>query len=234
MSDITHTGQTAKASAPLYVFEAPVRIWHWLHALTIVVLAATGWLIANPLPSIGGEASSHFMMGNLRLVHLVAAHLFAIGFLVRIYWALVGNRYSRELFIVPFWKGEWWKNLVYELRFYTFTTREVHKEKGHNPLAQMAMFVFNVLLVVVLICTGYALHAEQLGHGSWADSLFGWVTPLLGNAQEVRMWHYLAMWLMLVFVIIHVYMAFRADIMGRQSSVSTIISGWRTYKDDKP
>ena len=33
-----------------YVFEAPVRIWHWLHALSIVVLAVTGYLIANPLP----------------------------------------------------------------------------------------------------------------------------------------------------------------------------------------
>lgn len=234
MSDITHTGQSPKASAPLYVFEAPVRIWHWLHAITIVVLAATGWLIANPLPSIGGEASSHFMMGNLRFVHLVAAHLFAIGFLVRIYWALVGNRYARELFIVPFWSAKWWQNLIYELRYYTFTTREVRKEKGHNPLAQIAMFVFNVLLVLVLICTGYALHAEQLGLGSWADNLFGWVTPLLGNSQEVRMWHYVSMWLLLAFVIIHVYMAIRADIMGRQSSVSAIISGWRTYRDDKP
>jgi Ni,Fe-hydrogenase I cytochrome b subunit len=29
-------------------------------------------------------------------------------------------------------------------------------------------------------------------------------------------------------------MAIRADVMGRQSSVSTIMSGWRFYKDDYP
>lgn len=233
MSEVTQSRQTPKASAPLYVFEAPVRVWHWVHTLTIIALSVTGYLIANPLPSIGGEASSHFMMGTIRFIHIVSAHLFTIGFLVRVYWALVGNKYARELFIVPVWSMTWWKNLIYELRYYTFMTRTVHKEAGHNPLAQVAMFIFNVVLVLVLICTGYALHGEQLGHYSWADTLFGWVGPLLGNSQEVRMWHYGAMWLLLTFVVIHVYMAIRADIMGRQSSVSAIISGWRTYRDDR-
>jgi Ni/Fe-hydrogenase 1 B-type cytochrome subunit len=234
MSDITHTGSTAKASAPRYVFEAPVRLWHWVHAITIGVLAVTGYFIANPLTSIGGEASEHFVMGTLRLWHLVAAHVFAVAFLARIYWALVGNRYSRELFIMPFWRGEWWSRLIYELRYYTFTTREVHKEVGHNPLAQLTYFTFNVLLVLVLIATGYAMHGEQLGHDSWADKLFGWVIPLLGNAQEVRMWHYTAMWVMLAFIILHVYIAVRADITGRQSGIGVMISGWRIFKDDRP
>ncbi len=48
------------------------------------------------------------------------------------------------------------------------------------------------------------------------------------------MWHLTAMWLMLVFVVIHIYMAIRADIMSRESSISTIIGGWRMYKDDLP
>ena len=234
MSDITHTGQARKASAPLYVFQAPVRLWHWVHAITIGVLAVTGYFIANPLPSIGGEASEHFLMGSLRYWHLIAAHVFAVAFLVRIYWALVGNKYSRELFFPNIFSGKWWSGFIYELRYYTFTTRENHKETGHNPLAQVSYFVFNVLLVLVLLATGYALHGEQLGHDSWADKLFGWVIPLLGNSQEVRMWHYTAMWLMIAFVIIHVYMAVRAEIMGRQSSISTIVGGWRTYKDDQP
>ena len=39
----------------VYVFEVPVRIWHWIHALAITTLAITGYLIANPLPSMGGD-----------------------------------------------------------------------------------------------------------------------------------------------------------------------------------
>lgn len=219
---------------PVYVFEAPVRIWHWVHALSILVLAVTGYLIANPLPSIGGEASDYFLMGNIRYIHFVAAYVFSIAFAVRVYWAFVGNTYARELFILPVWRGSWWRDLWYEIRFYAFLTSELHKEVGHNPLAQSAMFVFNVVLTVFMIVTGFALYGEGLGIDSWAYGLFGWVVPLIGDSEAVHNWHAVGMWLMLVFVIIHVYMAIRADIMSRQSSISTIFGGWRYFRDDRP
>lgn len=215
----------------LYVFEAPVRIWHWVHALSIFVLAATGYLIANPLPSIGGEASQHFLMGNLRLIHFVAGYVFAIGFAVRIYWGFVGNKYSRELLYLPIWRKDWWRDLWHEIQYYAFLRREAPPSVAHNALAQSAMWFFNTILGLFLILTGFALYGEGLGLGSWADTLFGWVIPLLGGSQSVRMWHLLGMWLILAFAIIHIYMAIRADIMGRQSSVSAIISGWRTYRE---
>ena len=79
--------------------------------------------------------------------------------------------------------------------------------------------------------TGFALYGEGLGAGSWADRLFGWVIPLMGQSQDVHTWHRLGMWGMVVFVTLHVYAAIREDIMGRQSIVSTMISGYRTFKD---
>jgi len=42
------------------------------------------------------------------------------------------------------------------------------------------------------------------------------------------------MWLMVFFVIIHVYMVIRAEFMARQNSISVMINGWRTFKDDGP
>lgn len=219
---------------PVYVFEAPVRLWHWLHTLSFLVLAATGYLIANPLPALGGEASDHFLMGNIRLIHFIAGYVFAIGFAVRIYWALVGNHYAREIFYLPLGRKEWWQNLFYELRFYLFLTRAQHKTLGHNPLAQTAMFFLNTLMTLFLIITGFALYGEGLGSGSWADTWFGWITPMLGGSEATHNWHNMAMWIMLTFVVIHIYMAVRADIVGRASSVSTIINGWRLFKDDQP
>ena len=75
--------QTA-AGNTVYVYEAPVRLWHWLNALSIVVLAITGYLIASPLPSVAGEASEHYLMGYIRFTHFAAAYIFAVGFLARI------------------------------------------------------------------------------------------------------------------------------------------------------
>jgi len=36
-----------------------------------------------------------------------------------------------------------------------------------------------------------------------------------------------------IFAIIHIYAAVREDVMSRQSMVSTMISGHRTFKDDR-
>lgn len=218
----------------VYVFEAPLRLWHWLHTFSFLTLAVTGYLIANPLPSPIGAPSDHFLMGDIRLIHFIAAYVFAIGFAVRIYWALVGNRYAREIFYLPFWRGAWWKGLFYELGFYLFLTRKQRKTLGHNPLAQTAMFFLNTLMTFFMIGTGLALYGQGLGTGSWADRGFGWIIPLLGGGQATRNWHDMGMWIMLTFVIIHIYMAVRADIIGRESSVSTIIGGWRLFKDDRP
>jgi Ni/Fe-hydrogenase 1 B-type cytochrome subunit len=98
----------------------------------------------------------------------------------------------------------------------------------------MAMWLFNVALVLFMIFTGFALYGEGLGEGSWADRWFGWVIPALDGSMETKMWHLLGMWVMLVFVVVHIYMAIRADIMDRESSVSTIMGGWRMFKDDRP
>ena len=42
---------------PEYVYEAPVRLWHWINAACIVVLAISGYLIGSPLATQPGEAS---------------------------------------------------------------------------------------------------------------------------------------------------------------------------------
>ncbi len=46
-----------------YVFEAPVRIWHWLTVLCMAVLMVTGYFIGKPLPSVSGEATYRLLYG---------------------------------------------------------------------------------------------------------------------------------------------------------------------------
>jgi Ni/Fe-hydrogenase 1 B-type cytochrome subunit len=219
---------------PIYVFTLPVRIWHWLHAISITVLIATGYLIAVPLWSPGGEASDHFMMGTTRFIHFIAAFVFAIGLFVRVYLAIIGDKYARGLFIVPVWQGVYWKRLWHEVKFYLLLTRKTGKSVGHNPLAQIMMWLINVVVGFFMVCTGFALYSQGMGAGSWADSLFGWVFVLVASSQTVRMWHLMGMWLMLFFAIVHIYMAIRADLASRQNGVSGMIDGWRTFKDDGP
>ncbi|MFC2974767.1 Ni/Fe-hydrogenase, b-type cytochrome subunit [Azotobacter bryophylli] len=226
--------QKVRKQTAVYVYEAPLRLWHWATALSIVVLGVTGYFIGAPLPAMPGEASDHYLMGYIRFAHFAAGYVLAIGFLGRVYWAFVGNHHARELFIVPVFSSRWWKELLHEVRWYLFLEKVPKKYIGHNPLGQLAMFCFFVIGTIFMSITGFALYAEGLGRGSWADRLFGWVTPLFGQSQDVHTWHHLGMWYLVVFVMIHVYLAVREDIMSRQSLISTMVGGWRMFKDDKP
>ena len=83
------------------------------------------------------------------------------------------------------------------------------------------------------IATGFALYSEGMGIDSTWYTLFGWVFAVYGDSMTVHTIHRLTMWVIVCFSLIHIYVAVREDIMSRQSLVSTMISGWRYFKDDK-
>ena len=225
--------QRAPQVRSIYVYEAPVRLWHWVNALAIVVLAASGYFIGQPLPTMPGEASANYLMGYIRFAHFAAGYVLAIGLLARAYWALVGNHHARELFTLPVARGAYWKELGAMLAWYLFLRPRPNQYVGHNPMARFAMFALFLLGTLFMIVTGFALYGEGAQAGHWAHTAFtSWVLPLFGgNSQTVHTWHHLGMWVIVCFTIVHVYAAIREDIMGRQSIVSTMISGHRTFKD---
>lgn len=236
IADVTGVDEQAVAQASavksVYVFEAPVRIWHWINALSIVVLAITGYFIGSPLPTMPGEASDHFLMGYIRFAHFTAGYILAVGLVGRIYWAFVGNHHARELFTLPIFSKYYWEEVLVMMKWYAFLAPRPSRYVGHNPLARAAMFFVFFLGVVFMVVSGFALYGEGAQPGSWAHTLFSsWVIPLFGQSQDVHTWHHLGMWLIPAFVMIHIYAAIREDIMGRQSIVSTMISGRRTFKD---
>jgi Ni/Fe-hydrogenase 1 B-type cytochrome subunit len=153
---------------------------------------------------------------------------------VRFYWAIVGNEFSRQLLFPRIFRKVFWKEFWHEVKWYGFMTRKCGKFVAHNPLAQIAMFLFNVVVALFMVITGFALYSQGTGAGSWADKLFGWVFVIEPSSQTVKMWHLFGMWLMLFFVVLHIYMAIREDVHSRQNGVGTMISGWRRFRDDGP
>lgn len=226
--------ESIRKRTSVYVYEAPVRLWHWTNALCIMVLIVTGYFIGSPPPSMQiGEATHQFVFGYIRFAHFAAAMILTVGFFGRIYWAFVGNHHARQLFYVPIHRKRYWQELWFELKWYAFIEKEPKKYVGHNPLAQLAMFFFMTIGITFMIVTGWALYAEGAGRGSFPDSVAGWVLGLVGNSMFLHTLHHLGMWFIVIFMIIHIYAAIREDIMSRQSMVSTMISGHRTFKDDR-
>ena len=219
----------------VYVYQAPVRLWHWVNAIAIVVLCLTGYFIGSPPPAVHGEASDSFLFGWIRYLHFSAAYILIVGILLRIYWAFVGNHHARQIFLPRVWKGTFWKELGHEIKWYAMIAKEPMKYVGHNPLAALVMHIMFVWGIVFMIFTGLALYGEGTGMGSWQYNLFSsWLIPLFGQSQDVHTWHHMGLWLIVCFAIVHIYAAVREDIMSRQSIMSSMFSGWRTFRDGGP
>jgi Ni/Fe-hydrogenase 1 B-type cytochrome subunit len=228
------TSTRASTQEAYYVYQAPVRLWHWINAFSILALGLTGYFIGSPLPTLSGEASSHFLMGYIRFVHFAAGYILIVGFLLRIYWAFVGNSHAREIFLPPVLRPAFWAGVIHEVKWYAFLAREPHKYTGHNPLAILAMHVMFVWGLLFMISSGLALYGEGAGMDSWQYSIFtSWMLPLLGQSQGLHTWHHLGLWWIICFTIVHIYAAVREDIMSRQSIISSMFSGWRTFKDQR-
>ena len=94
-------GHTTRQTS-VYVYETPVRLWHWINAAAIFVLCVTGYFIGSPPPSMQiAEATHQFVFGYIRFAHFAAGWILALGFLGRIYWAIFGNPHARQLFLLP-------------------------------------------------------------------------------------------------------------------------------------
>ena len=156
-------GARAVERQTVYVYEAPVRIWHWVNALCIIVLFVTGYCIASPLPSTPGEASNSFLMGYIRFAHFSAGQVLAAVYLMRVYWVFAGNPHCRQIFYVPFWSKDYWAGVAHEAKWYLFLAKVPKKYVGHNPLAQLIMFSMFTLPIVFMIVTGFALYSEGEG-----------------------------------------------------------------------
>lgn len=147
---------------PVYVYDAAIRLWHWVTFLAIIVLCVTGYFIASPPPSLGGEAHEHYLFGWIRFTHFAAGMILGVAFVLRLYRVLVGGKHARQIFWIPFWSLSWWKEIFEEVRWYLIIGKP-KEYVGHNPLAHFAMFFMFVLPILVLLFTGFALYSGRHG-----------------------------------------------------------------------
>jgi len=210
-----------------YVWQAPVRLSHWVNALAVTALFLTGLYIANPALAPNGEAANHFVMGRVREIHFAAGYALLFGFLVRIYCFYFGNNYSRSGF--PFvWRKAWWADLKAQGWQYLKLERG-HVHLGHNALAGLSYTFFVIFLGWCQILTGLAMYSESNPGGFW-DRLVGWVIPLLGGSYKVHLWHHTLAWSFVVFTIVHLYIVFFDSHQFRNGLITSMISGYKFYQ----
>ncbi len=206
----------------VYVWEAPVRIFHWINALSIVVLMITGIYIGNPFFSstVPEEAYYSTVMFWVRYIHFFAAFLFTANLIFRLYWAYKGNKYAKTNPL----KKNFWKQVFEVMKFYLFLPNKKEHTPGHNKLAELSYLIFIGLGSIIMVLTGFYMYLEPQFESIPVDGiafLFG------GDSFSVRSLHHVAAWFFMIFIVIHVYMSIRDDWLSRNGTLSSIFTGYK-------
>jgi Ni/Fe-hydrogenase 1 B-type cytochrome subunit len=215
---------------PVKVYGPGLRLWHWLNALSVIILCLTGYFIGMPPPSMMGDTSTLYVMGWIRFFHLAAGYVFALLCVMRFWLIFVEGNITHHLFLPAIWKKSWMEGLRRQL-LWNVLRGKPPRYIGLNPLGNLFMLLMFVLPGALCVVTGLAMYAEVTGHDSWQYALFGWVTLMFGNTLDLHILHRLAMWIIVWFALIHIYIAVREDILSRQTVISTMLSGDRQYRD---
>jgi Ni/Fe-hydrogenase 1 B-type cytochrome subunit len=215
----------------IYVWELPVRFFHWINALCIVILCITGYLIGAPIAlERSAEASFGYWFGTVRFIHFVTAFVFFFNFVFRLYWGFVGNTYSRWYNFIPYRKAQW-KEIVDVLRVdILMVSNKPLREVGHNQLASLTYFITFIAFLVQCL-TGFGMYAAM--SKSWFPKLFSWIVPMLGGDLPVRHIHHIFMWLFILFALFHVYLVFYHDYIERRGVTSSMIGGWKFIEKEE-
>ena len=209
------------------IFTPAIRIFHWLRALSILVLVITGFYISWPF-LVAPQSSDVLVQGWIRFAHIVFGFLLTSITLVRFYlYFFSRNDIERRSFKDVLSIRSW----VIQLKSYIWMGH-LDKAGVYGPLQFMTYVAISFVALVICI-TGLVLYANvyHLGVGGLLGGVSDWLTALCGGLANLRIIHHYLTWAFIIFVVIHVYMAVWSGIRFKHNSVDSIVSGYDYHKD---
>jgi Ni/Fe-hydrogenase 1 B-type cytochrome subunit len=178
----------------------PFVVTHWINLIAMIVLIISGFYIHFPL--FGG------WMGVARGAHMFFAFILVLNMIVRVvlaffvksavyggtrqkepdYKAFLPQKANRHQF------GAW-------IKYYLFLKKD-HPLSGKYGVPQKLAYGVIPILILIMAFTGLCLWAPTMDNGP-----FFAFTNLVGGLMVIRIIHYYLMWVFIIFLFIHVYLA---------------------------
>ncbi|MDX1828550.1 MAG: Ni/Fe-hydrogenase, b-type cytochrome subunit [Lutibacter sp.] len=219
----------------VYVWEKPVRLFHWITAFSTTILVITGLIIADP-PAINAnvEATNSFWFGYVRAIHFITAYILIANLIFRIYWAFAGNQFANWRNFIPYTK-KGVANIIHVLKVDIFLMKDKEQKLhnisiGHNYLAAFSYFIMT-LFFILQVMTGLALIADT---STWfLPHMFKWVSTMFNGDITTRYIHHVLTWLFIAFVVVHVYLVLFHDYVEARGEASSMISGFKFIRSER-
>ena len=203
-----------------YEHPLPIRLCHWLNAVSLVVLIASGLRIFRAFPSFGPRLPESTLidipealtlggwLGGALQWHITFAWIYAITGLVYLGYQLFSGRYRQVLFGLRDFPGVWPM-----LRHYFFWGRKPREVEPYNPLQKHA-YTSVILLGILSVLTGMVLYNPVQ---------FSLLASLVGGFHLARIWHFSIMCLFLLFIAGHLIMV----VLHGWGNFVSMLTGWK-------
>jgi Ni/Fe-hydrogenase b-type cytochrome subunit len=204
-----------------------VRVTHWVNAVALTVMVASGLGIFNASPEFAPKGGT-FCCWPFEGTPVPASLTFG-GWLegsrrwhFAMMWVLVVNGLVYLAFV--YLHGEW-RDLVPRrgdlrdswqmIKYYLFAVKDHPRQGKHNALQKGAYFAMP-WLAALSVTTGLAI---------WKPVELSPLTNMLGGYAWARYWHFLAMTAIVVLAMVHIFMVFAVDPYSLRSMITGGYSG---------
>jgi len=170
------------------------RVSHWLNALAVLVLVASGWRIYNAAPflpfSFPADITLGGWLGGALLWHFAAMWLLAGNGLVYLLLNVATGRLGHKFFPLSL-------RSVRRDALAALHGRLSHADPRQYNAVQKLAYLFVMVDIAVLVLSGLVL---------FKSVQFGLLRELLGGYEFARRIHFAAMALLVAFIVVHLVM----------------------------
>ena len=204
----------------VYEHPWPVRFAHWVNAVALFVMAGSGLQIFRAFSSFGAKIPQKNLLnwpkalaiggwlGGALQWHLTFMWIYLATGLFYLGYQIFSGHYRQVLFVPSDGKGVWPM-----ARHYFFFAPKPAASEAYNPLQKMA-YTSALALGIISVLTGLAI---------WKPVQFSGLAWLMGGFQRARLWHFLVMWALIFFVIVHLIMV----VLHGWNNFMSMLTGWK-------
>ena len=176
----------------------PFRITHWINLVAMVFLIISGCIIHFPfVPGV---------MGVARGAHILFGFVLTINCLVRVIMAFVvksaptgGTRAVVRDYKPWLPQADNRHQLGAWIKYYLFMKKD-HPQSAKLGVPQKISYLLIPVLILIMFVTGLCIWGPTMGATAG-------LTAALGGTMAVRIIHYFMMFVFIIFIFIHVYLA---------------------------
>ena len=190
----------------IYIFKRFERFWHWSQAALILFLMLTGFEIHGTYKFFGYESAVSY--------HTIAAWSLVALWVFAVFWTITTGEWKQYIPTMDKVDAmiKYYLTGIFTDAPHPFKQTRVSK---HNPLQRLAYLFVLVVINPIIWTTGWF----YLFYNSWKDWGVGWL-----SLEWVALLHVIAAFMMLLFVIAHVYLTTAGA--TPLAHIRAMITGW--------